>query len=54
MSMLFVMVPVALALAVAALLAFIWAVRSGQFDDPDSQSHRMLFDDEPTRHRNDD
>ncbi len=51
MSMLYIMIPVALGLAVTALLAFIWAARSGQFDDPDSQAHRMLFDDEPARRR---
>lgn len=47
MSTLYIMIPAALALAVAALVAFIWAARSGQFDDPDSQSYRMLFEDEP-------
>ncbi|QDU55751.1 cbb3-type cytochrome oxidase assembly protein CcoS [Aeoliella mucimassa] len=47
MSMLYVMVPAALALAVTALVAFIWAVKSGQFDDPHSHAYRMLFEDEP-------
>ncbi|WP_425398619.1 cbb3-type cytochrome oxidase assembly protein CcoS [Aeoliella sp.] len=51
MSMLYIMVPVTLALAVSALIAYIWAVRNGQFDDPQSQAYRMLFDDEPVRRK---
>ncbi len=53
MSILYIMVPVALALAVTALIAFVWATRSGQFDDPDSQPYRMLFDDEPVDDKRD-
>ncbi|MCO6048026.1 cbb3-type cytochrome oxidase assembly protein CcoS [Aeoliella sp. ICT_H6.2] len=49
MSMLYIMVPVTLALAITALIAYIWAVRNGQFDDPESQAYRMLFEDEPVR-----
>lgn len=49
MSTLYIMIPAALALAIGALIAFIWAARTGQFDDPDSQAYRMLFDDEPKR-----
>ncbi len=32
--------------ALAFLLAFIWAVKTGQFDDSYTPSIRMLFDDE--------
>ena len=52
MSTLYVMVPVALALAATALVAFIWAVRSGQFDDPQSEAYRMLFEDQPRSSKN--
>ena len=31
--------------AIIFLVAFIWAVKTGQFDDPYSPSVRMLFDD---------
>lgn len=48
MSVLYVMVPAALILAIAALAGFIWAVRSGQYDDFDAHSHRFLFDDDPS------
>lgn len=33
--------------AVGFLGAFIWAVRSGQFDDTETPPIRMLFDDDP-------
>ncbi len=46
MSVLFIMVPVALLLATAAIAGFIWAAREGQFDDTDTPPHRVLFDDE--------
>ena len=47
MSVLYIMVPMALFLAVAALIAFFWSVRDGQYDDLESPAHRILFDDEP-------
>lgn len=51
MNVLFVLVPLALALASAGVLAFRWAVRSGQFDDLDTPALRILIDDDaPTRH----
>jgi cbb3-type cytochrome oxidase maturation protein len=42
---LYVVVPVALLVALAAVLAFAWAVRSGQFDDVDTPALRILSDD---------
>ncbi len=47
MSMVYIMVPAAFLLAAAAIVAFIRAVRSGQFDDLDTPSVRMLLDDDP-------
>jgi cbb3-type cytochrome oxidase maturation protein len=29
-----------------ALAAFLWALHSGQYDDPDGSAGRILFDDE--------
>jgi len=46
MSVLFVLVPLALLIAGFAVALFIWAVRSGQYDDLDTPPVRMLFDDE--------
>jgi len=46
MSVLFVVIPLALVVALVAVGAFVWVVRSGQFDDLDSPPVRMLFDDD--------
>lgn len=32
-----------------ALWAFLWAVRTGQFDDLDGPAHRILMDDDDPR-----
>ncbi|MEZ5464496.1 MAG: cbb3-type cytochrome oxidase assembly protein CcoS [Lysobacteraceae bacterium] len=45
MSILLVLVPISLVLLGLAILAFIWAVRSGQFDDLDTPSIDLLADD---------
>lgn len=50
MSVIFIALPVAIALAAAALLAFAWAVRQGQFDDVDTPALRVILDeDEPVQ-----
>jgi len=53
MSVVYIVLPLALLLAVIALYVFIRAVRSGQFDDLDTPGVRMLQDDEPVRPRAD-
>lgn len=45
MEVLFVALPVALLLGAAAVMAFIVAARSGQFDDLETPPQRMLYDD---------
>lgn len=47
MSVLYIALPVALALAGIAVWAFAFSVRGGQFDDLDTPPLRMLFDDPP-------
>lgn len=44
------LIPVALLLGGIGLAAFLWALKSGQFDDLDGAAHRILFedDDRPT------
>jgi cbb3-type cytochrome oxidase maturation protein len=44
MSVLFIAVPVALAFAISAVIAFLWAARSGQLDDLETPPLRMLQD----------
>lgn len=46
MDSLLVLVPAALFLGLMALGAFLWAVRNGQYDDPDGSAGRILFDDD--------
>ncbi len=46
MSVLYVVVPLAILLAAAAVWGFVWATRRGQFDDLDTPAHRMLHDDD--------
>lgn len=46
MNVLLYLIPVALALGLVGLTAFFWAMRSGQFEDLDGASYRMLRDDE--------
>ncbi|MFA5327245.1 MAG: cbb3-type cytochrome oxidase assembly protein CcoS [Prolixibacteraceae bacterium] len=45
MSVVFILVFVAILIASAFLIAFVWAVKSGQYDDTYTPSVRMLFDD---------
>jgi cbb3-type cytochrome oxidase maturation protein len=44
MDILFLLIPLALAFACAAVSAFLVAVRSGQFDDLETPAHRILVD----------
>lgn len=46
MNALLMLIPVALVLGLLGLVAFLWALRSGQFDDLDGAAHRILFDDD--------
>lgn len=45
MTALFILLILSLIVALGFLAAFIWAIRSGQFDDSYTPSIRMLFDD---------
>jgi cbb3-type cytochrome oxidase maturation protein len=46
MNTLVFLIPVALFLGGLALVAFIWALRSGQYDDLDGAAERVLLSDE--------
>lgn len=49
MSVLYVALPIALVVALIAIITFVLLVRSGQYDDLDTPPQRMLFDDEPKK-----
>lgn len=40
------MIPMALVMGGLWLGGFLWAMKSGQFDDPDGAAHRILQDDD--------
>ncbi|HWJ99733.1 MAG TPA: cbb3-type cytochrome oxidase assembly protein CcoS [Xanthobacteraceae bacterium] len=40
------LVPIALVLGLIGLVAFMWTLRSGQYDDLDGAAERILHDDE--------
>ena len=46
MSVIYLLITIIIVVAVGFLVAFIKAVRSGQYDDDYTPSVRMLFDDE--------
>ncbi|HPD64389.1 MAG TPA: cbb3-type cytochrome oxidase assembly protein CcoS [Bacteroidia bacterium] len=46
MTVIYVLIGLSLAIALGFLIAFIWSVRSGQYDDDYSPSVRILFEDE--------
>lgn len=48
MDILYFLIPLAILLVVVMVGAFLWASRSGQFDDLEGPAHRILMDeDEP-------
>ena len=46
MNVLVYLVPAALALGLTGLAAFLWSLRSGQYDDMEGASLRVLSDDD--------
>ncbi len=44
MSTLLILIPASLVIGLIALAVFMWALKSGQFDDLDGAAHRILFD----------
>lgn len=46
MSVLGILIPIALLLGLAWLIAFLWSVKSGQYEDMEGPARRILFDDE--------
>jgi cbb3-type cytochrome oxidase maturation protein len=47
MTMLLYLIPIAIGLGLLGLVAFLWALKSGQFDDMEGAANRILFDDDP-------
>ncbi len=50
MEILVLLIPVSLGLGLLGLVAFLWTMRSGQYDDPKGDARRILrkdYDDKP-------
>lgn len=46
MDILIYLIPIALFLGLIWLGAFLWSLKSGQYDDLEGDANRILFDDE--------
>ena len=45
----FILVPIAIGLGLTGLAAFFWALRSGQFSDPEGDACRILIPQPPAK-----
>ena len=46
MDILYILIPLSVVLVAIIVTAFLWAIRSGQFDDLEGPAHRILNDDD--------
>ena len=46
MEIIYLLIPLSLVLVGGIIWAFLWSVRSGQFDDLEGPAHRILMDDD--------
>jgi cbb3-type cytochrome oxidase maturation protein len=46
MSVIIYLIPIAILLGAIGLAAFLWSLKSGQYDDLEGAANRILFDDE--------
>ena len=46
MEILYVIIPISLVLVILIGVAFLWAVKSGQFEDMEGPAHRILMDED--------
>ena len=47
MDILYLLIPLSLVFVAVIAYVFLWAVKSGQFEDLEGPAHRILMDDEP-------
>ena len=48
MESLYLLIPLALFIIVVAITLLFWAIKNGQYDDLDTEGHRILFDEKPS------
>lgn len=51
MDILYLLIPLSLVLAVVIMVAFWWAIHSGQFEDLEGPATRILMDDDRDKKR---
>ncbi|MFN2308293.1 MAG: cbb3-type cytochrome oxidase assembly protein CcoS [Gammaproteobacteria bacterium] len=49
MDILYLLIPLAVVIMVVAVGVFMWAVKSGQYEDLEGPAHRILMDDDDPR-----
>ncbi|MBA4053336.1 MAG: cbb3-type cytochrome oxidase assembly protein CcoS [Marivirga sp.] len=49
MNIIILLITISLIIATGFLIAFLWNLKNGQYDDTYSPSVRMLFDDKPAK-----
>lgn len=49
MEILYLLIPIAVVVLVVAIGAFMWAIKSGQFEDLEGPAYRILMDDDDPR-----
>lgn len=49
MEILYLLIPLGLLVLGIAIWGFLWAVKTGQFDDMEGPAHRILMDDDDIR-----
>jgi cbb3-type cytochrome oxidase maturation protein len=50
MDILYLLIPLSLVFVALIALVFLWAVKSGQFEDMEGPAHRILMDDDLVDH----
>ena len=46
MEFLYITIPISILLAAGGVTAFLWALKSGQFDDTEGDKNRIFFDED--------
>lgn len=49
MNILYLLIPISLIFVAIAIGLFVWAIKSGQYDDLEGPAHRILMDDDDPR-----
>lgn len=49
MDILYLLIPLGILVFGVAIWGFLWAVKTGQFDDMEGPAHRILMDDDDVR-----